>query len=107
MRFRNLPMSSGQKREDLIQSIKLQELQIDPKIQLIKNCSKYGNYAIYHRIPSNKLTLEYSNTNHQFQLEESPQQKKTKNSEIGSEIKSESNQKQSQIQNRNRLGQTS
>jgi len=35
-RFNNLPMSSGQKREDLIQSTKLEGLQIDPKIQPIK-----------------------------------------------------------------------
>jgi len=35
-RFDNLPTSMGQKGEDLIQSTKLQGLQSDSKIQLIK-----------------------------------------------------------------------
>ena len=99
-RFDNLPTSSEQKG-DLIQSTELEELQIDPKIQLIKtdpNREKFSQTTNPRNLNTNQFsqgdkvgykTLLY------IAIEST--KKKINSSEIRSESKSETTQENAKI----------
>ena len=106
MRFNNLPTSSGQKGEDVIQITEYEGY------KLIRR-SKLRIYAIRRRILSNKLAIEFFNTIHLSQKKVTHQwgqypslyshrvheEKKIKNSEFESETYSKTDSDMSRTQN--------